>query len=67
MICFYYSAMTFCFFSRKERRFLVIDVLQLILVEPDSRRLGWGVVKFVGFLQVGASGRGFKCSDVFVF
>ncbi len=40
---------------RKERRFLVIDVLQLILVEPDTRRLGWGVVKFVGFLQVGSS------------
>ena len=39
-------------YSQKERRFLVIDVLQLILVKPDSRRLGWGVVKFVGFLQV---------------
>lgn len=39
-------------YSRKERRFLVIDVIQLILVEPDTRRLGWGVVKFVGFLQV---------------
>lgn len=34
------------------RRFLVIDPIQLILVEPDSRRLGWGVAKFVGFLQV---------------
>ncbi|KAI9565619.1 hypothetical protein GHT06_009411 [Daphnia sinensis] len=33
------------------RRFLVIDPIQLILVEPDSRRLGWGVAKFVGFLQ----------------
>ena len=30
----------------------MIDVLQLILVKPDSTRLGWGVVKFVGFLQV---------------
>ncbi len=38
--------------SKKERRFLVIDLQQLILVEPDTRRLGWGVVKFVGFLQV---------------
>ena len=38
--------------SRRERRFLVIDVLQLILVEPDMRKLGWGVVKFVGLLQV---------------
>ncbi|PNF23192.1 hypothetical protein B7P43_G02739 [Cryptotermes secundus] len=35
----------------KIRRFLVIDVIQLILVEPDTRRLGWGVAKFVGFLQ----------------
>lgn len=35
----------------KFRRFLVIDILQLILVEPDSRRLGWGVAKLVGFLQ----------------
>ena len=40
------------FDRRKERRFLVIDVQQLILVEPDVKRLGWGVVKFVGFLQV---------------
>jgi hypothetical protein len=29
-----------------------MDVIQLILVEPDTRRLGWGVAKFVGFLQV---------------
>lgn len=35
----------------KTRRFLVIDIFQLILVEP-SRRLGWGIAKFVGFLQV---------------
>lgn len=33
------------------RRFLVIDILQLILVEPDTKRLGWGVAKLVGFLQ----------------
>jgi hypothetical protein len=38
-------------YSRKERRFLVIDILQLILVEPDSKKLGWGIVKFVGLLQ----------------
>ena len=37
--------------SKKQRRFLVIDILQLILVEPDSRKLGWGLVKFVGLLQ----------------
>jgi len=30
----------------------VIDIIQLILVEPDAKRLGWGVVRFVGFLQV---------------
>lgn len=35
----------------RTRRFLVIDPVQLILVEPDARRLGWGVAKFVGFLQ----------------
>ena len=38
-------------FSKKQRRFLVIDIPQLILVEPDSRKLGWGLVKFVGLLQ----------------
>ena len=37
---------------KQERRFLVIDKLQMILVEPDTRRLGWGVVRFVGYLQV---------------
>lgn len=35
----------------KMRRFLVIDIMQLILVEPDNKRLGWGVAKLVGFLQ----------------
>lgn len=37
--------------NAKQRRFLVIDSLQLILVEPDAKLLGWGVAKFVGFLQ----------------
>ncbi|CAL7934964.1 unnamed protein product [Xylocopa violacea] len=37
--------------GQKIRRFLVIDVVQLILVEPDTRKLGWGVAKLVGFLQ----------------
>ncbi|XP_014208495.1 protein CLEC16A homolog isoform X2 [Copidosoma floridanum] len=37
--------------GQKLRRFMVIDFIQLILVEPDSRKLGWGVAKFVGFLQ----------------
>ncbi|XP_055303259.1 protein CLEC16A homolog [Sitodiplosis mosellana] len=35
----------------KYRRFLVIEALQLVLVEPDSKRLGWGIAKLVGFLQ----------------
>lgn len=35
----------------KQKRFLVIDSLQLILVEPDAKLLGWGIAKFVGFLQ----------------
>ncbi|EGI69119.1 PREDICTED: protein CLEC16A isoform X1 [Acromyrmex echinatior] len=37
--------------GQKIRRFLVIDVMQLILVEPDISKLGWGVAKLVGFLQ----------------
>ena len=49
--------------GERTRRFLVIDVLQLILVEPDQRRLGWGVAKFVGFLQV----RPLQVFLVFVF
>ncbi|XP_041363000.1 protein CLEC16A-like [Gigantopelta aegis] len=36
---------------KQERRFLVIDPVQLVLVEPDNKRLGWGVVRFVAFLQ----------------
>eukprot|EP00092_Neocalanus_flemingeri_P007638 GFUD01008244.1.p1 GENE.GFUD01008244.1~~GFUD01008244.1.p1 ORF type:complete len:954 (-),score=272.12 GFUD01008244.1:196-3057(-) len=35
----------------RQRRFLVVDLLQLILIEPDGHRLGWGVAKFSGFLQ----------------
>jgi len=37
--------------TKKERRFLVIDITQLIMVEPDASRLGWGVVRFSGYLQ----------------
>lgn len=37
--------------GQRIRRFLVIDIMQLILVEPDTKRLGWGVAKLVGFLQ----------------
>ena len=46
------TAQCCCVCRRKERYFLVIDTLQLILVEPEMRRLGWGVVTFVGYLQV---------------
>ena len=34
------------------RRFLVVQTFQIILVEPDSTRLGWGVVTFSASLQV---------------
>ncbi|KAI1286938.1 Protein CLEC16A [Halotydeus destructor] len=37
--------------SSKMRRFMVIDAHQLILIEPDNRKLGWGVAKFVALLQ----------------
>jgi len=33
------------------RRFLVVQTFQIILVEPDSTRLGWGVVTFSAPLQ----------------
>jgi len=35
----------------RQRRFLVVDTYQMILVEPDQHRLGWGVAKYSGFLQ----------------
>jgi len=35
----------------RQRRFLVVDLMQIILIEPDGHRLGWGVAKFSGFLQ----------------
>ncbi|XP_078034278.1 C-type lectin domain containing ema isoform X5 [Augochlora pura] len=37
--------------GQKIRRFLVIHIVQLILVEPDTSKLGWGVARLVGFLQ----------------
>jgi protein CLEC16A len=37
--------------GEKVSRFLVTDKFQLILVEPDSRKLGWAIVRFVGLLQ----------------
>lgn len=40
------------FFRSKVQRFLVSGGLQLMLVEPDAKKVGWGVVKFVGLLQV---------------
>ncbi|KAJ7372578.1 Protein CL16A [Desmophyllum pertusum] len=37
--------------DKQQRRFLVIDEAQFILVEPDTTKLGWGVVKFVARLS----------------
>ncbi|OZC11612.1 hypothetical protein X798_01473 [Onchocerca flexuosa] len=37
--------------SEKFHQFLVTDQAQLILVEPDNKRMGWAVVRFVGLLQ----------------
>ncbi|CAD6185747.1 unnamed protein product [Caenorhabditis auriculariae] len=37
--------------SDRQARFLVTDRLQLILVEPDSRKAGWAIVRFAGLLQ----------------
>ncbi|XP_078456459.1 protein CLEC16A isoform X2 [Lampetra planeri] len=37
--------------SGRVRRFLVVDVYQVLLVEPDEKRLGWGAVRFAGLLQ----------------
>ncbi|XP_039754199.1 protein CLEC16A homolog isoform X4 [Pararge aegeria] len=34
-----------------QHRFLAVDNIQVILVEPDKQRLGWGVAKLVGSLQ----------------
>ena len=36
----------------KQHRFLVVDIYQIVLVQPDATRLVWGVATFVGFLQV---------------
>jgi protein CLEC16A len=35
----------------KQRRFMVINAWQLIIIEPDSQRLGWGVAKYAVQLQ----------------
>ena len=35
----------------KNRRFMVVDSLQLILIEPDNKKLGFGVARFVCLLQ----------------
>ncbi|THD23083.1 hypothetical protein D915_006021 [Fasciola hepatica] len=34
-----------------EKRFLVNYSQQLVLVEPDSKQIGWGVITFIGSLQ----------------
>ena len=33
------------------KRFMVVDSRQLILIEPDSKKLGFGVTKFVSLIQ----------------
>lgn len=35
-----------------EKRFLVNYSQQLVLVEPDSKQIGWGIITFIGSLQV---------------
>ncbi len=48
---------------RRERRFLVIDPVQFILVEPEVNRIGFGVVKFSELVQVNTSSTSrFVCS-----
>ena len=43
--------------GRKDRRFLVIDPIQFILVEPEVKRIGWGIVKLSDLIQVSLSFR----------
>jgi hypothetical protein len=42
-------------YFRKDRRFLVIDQMQFILIEPDIKKVGWGIVKFCDLIQVNIS------------
>ncbi|CAF0905318.1 unnamed protein product [Adineta steineri] len=37
--------------ERKDRRFLVIDQMQFILIEPDIKKSNWGIVKFCDLMQ----------------
>ncbi|CAF1039000.1 unnamed protein product [Adineta ricciae] len=37
--------------DKKDRRFLVIDQMQFILIEPDNKKVGWGIVKFCDQMQ----------------
>ncbi|CAF3403665.1 unnamed protein product [Rotaria socialis] len=37
--------------ERKDRRFLVIDQMQFILIEPDGTKISWGIVKFCDLMQ----------------
>ncbi|XP_013199587.1 protein CLEC16A homolog [Amyelois transitella] len=34
-----------------QHRFLAVDNIQIILVEPEKQKMGWGVAKLVGSLQ----------------
>jgi len=47
-----FSLLFDCLFFRKDRRFLVIDQMQFILIEPDIKKVGWGIVKFCDLMQV---------------
>lgn len=49
------------------QRFLAVDVYQMSLVEPESKRLGWGVVKFAGLLQVRKNSVRVCCFCCYVF
>lgn len=37
--------------GKQTRRFIAMDNNQLILVEPHSKMMGWGVTKLAGFLE----------------
>lgn len=41
--------------KEKIRRFLVVDEVQMLLVEPSVGRMGWGVVNLTWYLQVSPS------------
>ena len=40
------------FLYRTIQRFMVVTETEFLLVDPDKKKLGWGVVHFIAFLQV---------------